>query len=405
MKKNKLTFGIVFVALAAITGIGASFLINSESNPSTKVVAVADNLFGWKYNVGKYPVAAFPLTGSGRLAYSSTRDPGGIPDGLPARLKIPIIGVDSAVEDAFMTPEGRMDVPAGSTNVAWFALGPPPGEVGSAVIGGHFGERNGVPFVFYNLDKLSIGDKIFVLNDKDETLQFVVRSIKLFDRQADATEVFTSDDGIAHLNLITCEGVWNEINGFYPQRRVVFTDLVPQSATQSLTSTFDRVLSEGQEGADVAVLQELLEQKGILKLPTGTEKGYFDKVTHNAVARYQTSVGLPASGVFGAITLEKLVAEKESERSPDMWNDTNPLPVAKKNATEATFTKRYIAAIKNLFATPTDTLITVSLLLTIFFVFFAILYATLPSRSWLRGWCSPLWSHEKKQNEQKNIDS
>jgi hypothetical protein len=66
-----------------------------------------------------------------------------------------------------------------------------------------------------------------VENDKGETLAFQVRRIQLFDRNADATTVFTSDDGIAHLNVITCEGIWNQVNGLYPSRRVVFTDAIP----------------------------------------------------------------------------------------------------------------------------------------------------------------------------------
>ena len=64
-------------------------------------------------------------------AYSSIRDPGGIPQGLPVRLKIPVIGVNVAIEDALITPDGRMDVPAGAANVAWYALGPQPGQVGA----------------------------------------------------------------------------------------------------------------------------------------------------------------------------------------------------------------------------------------------------------------------------------
>lgn len=183
----------------------------------------SDNSFGWRF-----PVAKFPATGLGQLvAYSDIRDPGGIPQGLPVRLKIPVIHVDSAIEDAFITSDGRMDVPAGSINVAWFALGPHPGKVGSAVIGGHFGIDNGIPKVFYELNKLKVGDKIYVVDDKNDTLAFVVRSISSFDRDADATTVFTSLDGLAHLNLITCEGVWNRVNDSYPQRRVVFTDAIP----------------------------------------------------------------------------------------------------------------------------------------------------------------------------------
>src|SRR3989344_940943 len=88
------------------------------------------------------------------LAHSSLRIPKAIPEGLPVRLKIPVIAVDTVIEDAFITSDGRMDSPEGIENVAWFALGPHPGEIGSAVIGGHYGINNGARAVFYNLDKL-----------------------------------------------------------------------------------------------------------------------------------------------------------------------------------------------------------------------------------------------------------
>jgi LPXTG-site transpeptidase (sortase) family protein len=119
-----------------------------------------------------------------------------------------------------------MDVPANSVNVAWFSPGPHPGKEGSAVIGGHFGIKDGVPSVFYNLDKLQTGDRVNIIDDRGATITFVVRSISSFDHNADATTVFTSNDGLAHLNLVTCEGVWNQVNGSYPQRLVVFTDKV-----------------------------------------------------------------------------------------------------------------------------------------------------------------------------------
>lgn len=217
----KTGFKLILMAVffAGVVGIGYYFFFSKEDKAGN---TVADNSFGWKY-----PVTKFPLAGTQLLAYSNIRDPGGIPQGLPVRLKIPSIGVDSTIEDALITPDGRMDVPSGSLNVAWFSLGPHPGRVGSAVIGGHFGINNGVKFVFYDLDKLKPGDKIYIVNDKEETLAFQVRSIKLFDRNADSTTVFTSDDGLAHLNLITCEGIWNQVNDTYPDRRVVFSDAIP----------------------------------------------------------------------------------------------------------------------------------------------------------------------------------
>jgi len=218
MSKTKL-IAIIFVVVVILS---CSFFAFIQSRQNKLADNLPDASFGWKFPVAKFPL---PIPSEDLLAYSNIRI-SSLPQGLPVRLKIPIIGVDAAIEDAAITPGGRMDVPANSVNVAWFALGPHPGDVGSAVIGGHYGIRNNVPFVFYNLDKLAVGDKVYIVNDKNQTITFQVRSIKLFDQNADATTVFTSSDGLAHLNLITCEGVWNKINNSYPERRVVFTDLV-----------------------------------------------------------------------------------------------------------------------------------------------------------------------------------
>jgi len=221
--KNNFRSILLVALLAGVLGIGYYFI--SQSDPSAAVES--DELFGWKF-----PTEEFPLTASaGGMAYSKIRNAKGPPEGLPVRLKIPSIGVDAAIEDALITKDGRMDVPKGSVNVAWFSLGPKPGKVGSAVIGGHFGIKNGVKFVFYDLNKLVPGDRVYIVNDKGETLAFQVRSVKLFERNADATTVFTSSDGLPHLNLITCEGIWNKVSGKYPLRRVVFTDAIPLPKT------------------------------------------------------------------------------------------------------------------------------------------------------------------------------
>ena len=221
--KIKIEFKLILITLflTGVIAIGFYFLLLPKLNWDKSISVLPDNLFGWKF-----PVTKFPLTGSDQNSgsHSNIRNQGGMPEGLPVRLKIPVINVDSAIEDALITSDGRMDVPAGSVNVAWFSLGPSPGQIGSAVIGGHFGIKDGKPFVFYDLNKLKIGDKIYIVDDKEDTITFIVRSITSFDRNADATTVFTSDDGLAHLNLITCEGIWNQVNDSYPQRLVVFTD-------------------------------------------------------------------------------------------------------------------------------------------------------------------------------------
>lgn len=50
--------------------------------------------------------------------------------------------------------------------------------------------------------------------------------IKTYPAAAIVPEIFTSKDGKAHLNLITCGGVWNKLTKHYPDRLVIFTERV-----------------------------------------------------------------------------------------------------------------------------------------------------------------------------------
>lgn len=143
---------------------------------------------------------------------------------LPVRLKIPAINVDAIILPVGLTLDGAMAAPEGPADVAWFNLGTRPGEIGSSVIDGHSGWKNGIPAVFDNLNKLGVGDKVLVMDERGVTFTFVVRKIRTYDPKADASDVFISNDGKAHLNLITCEGTWDEVTKSSSQRLIVFTD-------------------------------------------------------------------------------------------------------------------------------------------------------------------------------------
>lgn len=146
----------------------------------------------------------------------------------PMRLKIPQITVNAAVEFVGLSPDGAMDTPKEQGHVAWFKLGPLPGKTGSAVMAGHYGWKDGKPSVFDNLYKLRKGDMLFVEDNKGTITSFVVVDLQRFDPSADATSVFGSNDGQAHLNLITCEGVWDKVAKSYSKRLVVFTDKIAE---------------------------------------------------------------------------------------------------------------------------------------------------------------------------------
>lgn len=144
--------------------------------------------------------------------------------GLPVRIMIPTINVNAPVRPLGVTPKGEMEIPVNTTDVGWFKLGPRPGEKGSAVLSGHFDGKKGEPGVFFNLYKLKPGDMLSIVDDNGISTSFVVVKIRIFD-PGYAEEVFSSND-TAHLNLVTCDGVWDGINKSYSKRLVIFSDIL-----------------------------------------------------------------------------------------------------------------------------------------------------------------------------------
>lgn len=142
--------------------------------------------------------------------------------GLPVRLKIPQLGVDAAIEDVGLTPDEDMEAPSGNRNVGWYRFGARPGDKGSAVMAGHYGRRGKA--VFGRLNELKEGDRLYVEDENGLTATFVVRESRSYDPEADASNVFASNDGESHLNLVTCEGVWDKVSKTYSRRLVVFAD-------------------------------------------------------------------------------------------------------------------------------------------------------------------------------------
>jgi LPXTG-site transpeptidase (sortase) family protein len=159
--------------------------------------------------------------------------------GSPVRLTIPKLNIDAGFQDNGLKSDGTMEVPSNIYDVGWFTGSVHPGEPGVAIITGHVAQiRGGVvtkPGVFSDLNALTVGDKLYIQDDKGASIAFVVREIHNYDPTADATDVFTAQDNGAHLNLITCEGTWNAAKLSYTERLVVFSDLVvnsPNNAAQ-----------------------------------------------------------------------------------------------------------------------------------------------------------------------------
>lgn len=106
----------------------------------------------------------------------------------------------------------------------------------------------------------------------------------------------------------------------YPDGRIVYVDdgAVRATTTQAINTTvvagspvtYSRVLVVGKKGKDVEALQSFLEKKGFLVMPRGIARGYFGIGTKKALIKYQKSIGVQASGIFGPKTQAKVTTEK-----------------------------------------------------------------------------------------------
>ncbi len=144
----------------------------------------------------------------------------------PVRLQIPRLGVDAAIESVGQTSDGRMDVPQGVQNVAWYNLGARPGEAGNTVLSGHLDDYKQDPAVFWRLNELEPGDQISVTDAQGVTHTFEVTGKELYAYdQAPLNRIF-GFSLTSNLNLITCNGTWDSNALNYDQRLVVYSRLV-----------------------------------------------------------------------------------------------------------------------------------------------------------------------------------
>lgn len=203
--KRRLLIAIFLVATICIALVIA--FVSKKINPDNLLLSVADATSTSEKAPVNLPISS-----------QSKRE-------TPAVIKIPSINVNAPIVYVGLTKTGAMDSPVGPKEVGWFSPGVLPGDKGSSVMDGHSGWKNNIPAVFDDLYKVKIGDKIYIEDKNGGSITFVVREIKNYDPKADASEVFVSNDGKAHINLITCTGFWNTILKSHSERLVVFADM------------------------------------------------------------------------------------------------------------------------------------------------------------------------------------
>jgi len=174
--------------------------------------------------------------------------PGGVPDGRPAaapvaavavvaeqrpagnaaaplRVRVPSIGVDSALARLGLDASGALVPPADFAEAGWFAAGTAPGDVGPAVLAGHVDSRTG-PAVFYRLREIGVGDEVLVDRADGTTARFAVTALGRYPKAAFPTAEVYGPTPDAQLRLITCGGDFDRDARSYRDNVVVYARLL-----------------------------------------------------------------------------------------------------------------------------------------------------------------------------------
>ena len=144
---------------------------------------------------------------------------------LPVRVQIPKIGVAGSLDRLGRARTARSRCRADRWGVAgWYALGPRPGDPGSAVILGHVDSTRG-PAVFFRLRELRRGDEIKVTRADRSSARFVVERTAQYDKQRFPTDDVYYPTLTPALRLVTCGGQFDHSTGHYRSNIIVFATL------------------------------------------------------------------------------------------------------------------------------------------------------------------------------------
>jgi len=145
------------------------------------------------------------------------------PVAAPVSLTIPLIGVKTNLMTLGLGADGELQVPPLSmASVAgWYTGSPRPGSIGSAIIVGHIDTTKG-PAVFYRLNKLTRGDKIYVKRADGTLAEFRVTSVQSYPKDDFPTQEVYGPVPDAELRLITCGGAYDFATHHYVRNTVVY---------------------------------------------------------------------------------------------------------------------------------------------------------------------------------------
>jgi sortase (surface protein transpeptidase) len=140
------------------------------------------------------------------------------------RVTIPGIGVASSLDRLGRAPDKTVQVPSRWELAGWYALGPRPGDPGSAVILGHVDSKGG-PAVFFRLGELRRGDSVTITRTDGSSVRFVVQRTQQYPKDRFPTDDVYYPTLTPALRLVTCGGEFDAAAGHYRSNVIVFATM------------------------------------------------------------------------------------------------------------------------------------------------------------------------------------
>ncbi len=143
----------------------------------------------------------------------------------PSSVVIPSIGVQSRLIKLGLNADRSLQVPRTYSLAGWYTKGAVPGEVGPAVIVGHYDSVDG-PAVFYQLSQLRSGQSVQVRRADGSIATFLVDRVERFSKGKFPTDEVYGRVNRPELRLITCGGSFNYSTRHYRDNIVVFAHML-----------------------------------------------------------------------------------------------------------------------------------------------------------------------------------
>jgi sortase (surface protein transpeptidase) len=143
----------------------------------------------------------------------------------PVSLTIPALGVDAPIQRLGVDGNQQLQVPSDPATAGWYQGSSAPGAAGAAVIAGHV-TWSQEPAVFFDLGKLSPGQRVHVRRADGRTAIFAITKIEHYVKADFPTSRVYRPGLEPALRLITCGGRYDAERDTYTENVVAYGTLV-----------------------------------------------------------------------------------------------------------------------------------------------------------------------------------